>query len=611
MNGFAGILNPDGTPVDRNVLALLTRSMAFRGPDAQEAWREGAVGLGHAMLRTTREAATEHQPAAFDGRLRIAADARIDARAELVRELNAKSSPGRQVSLATPDAELILHSYDQWGEACVEHFLGDFSFAIWDAAKRRLFCARDHLGVKPLYYAQIGKALVFSNTLDTLRLYPGFSSELCDAAMADYLIFGINLHPTRTPYEQILKLPAAHTLSASADKIRLDRYWSFPIEEPLHYRSSQEYVEQFRELLYLSVQDRLRCDRASVSLSGGLDSPAVAAAAAEQMGPSDKLLGMTYGFNRLIPDPEPGYARMVADYLRIPNRLVVIDDYKPFERWESPGLHYPWPCNLIMAAPIFDFMDIIAKHGRVLLTGQGGDPGLVPSLQFYRGARVFDLLWGVGKYTLAHGRHPRIGFRVAWQRWRGIPPQKAPPYPCWMDPELELRMRLRDRWKELNEMPRSLHPFRPSSYHCLTSPHLPSFLEGFDASCTQLPVDVRHPLYDLRLQRFFLRLPVVPWCADKEIIRAGMRDHLPETILRRTKCSVQGDPLEAILRDVDADVLNHFEAAPELERYVVRQRIPVFGSDLDVSGLDAHLRPINFNYWLSHSFQPCLSETRS
>ena len=116
----------------------LTNFLSFRGPDAQEIWCDGPVGFGHALLQIPRGAALEKQPAQLDGRLWIVADARIDARAELIGKLKGKSRTAGALSLSTPDAELILHAYDTWGETCVEHLLGDFSFAIWDAPEKAI-----------------------------------------------------------------------------------------------------------------------------------------------------------------------------------------------------------------------------------------------------------------------------------------------------------------------------------------------------------------------------------------------------------------------------------------------------------------------------------------
>jgi asparagine synthase (glutamine-hydrolysing) len=603
LSGFAGILNLDGTPVDRRLLERMTHSLAFRGPDAEEIWCAGSAGLGHALLRTTEESVRERQPFALDGRLWIAADARIDARPELIEKLRANRGASNAVSLSTPDAELILHAYDTWGDACVKHLLGDFSFAVWDASKRRLFCARDHFGVKLLYHARIGSTLIFSNTMDALRVHPGITAKLSDAYVGDYLLIGCDMHPTLTPFEQIERLPPAHTLTASQEQVRFARYWSFPIEEPLRYRRSREYVDEFHGLLSKAVGDRLRTDRASISLSGGLDSTTVAAEAARQLSVPERLLGATYGFNRVIRDPEPPLARVVADYLGMSFHYLAADDYGLFDRCDSLASRFPWPTDLALAASVCDLFDVVAGHGRLLLTGQGGDFGIAPSLAVHRGARVFRLLWDVGKYILAHGYAPRIGFRVTWQRWRGTSPKEVPPYPQWFEPEFESRTNLRDRYRELAREPPPAHPFRPDSYSSLISPFVSSVFENYDAGYWRLPLEVRHPLFDLRIQRFFLRLPMLPWCADKELLRVAMRGRLPVEILRRPKTPVEANPLWRMLQEAGAYRLDNFPQASAFEYYVVRDKIKTAQKEGDVKNLESCLRALSLNYWLQ-SNQP-------
>jgi asparagine synthase (glutamine-hydrolysing) len=164
MSGIVGIVNLDGAPVSRLLLKEMTDHLAFRGPDAQNMWIEGEVGFGHTMLRTTWESEGEHQPFSLDGQVWITADARVDDRENLVEKL---ASKGQEVVSTAPDAELILRAYHAWGEHCVEYLLGDFAFAIWDRHLQRVFCARDHLGIRPFYYFQSGKTFVFSNTLNS------------------------------------------------------------------------------------------------------------------------------------------------------------------------------------------------------------------------------------------------------------------------------------------------------------------------------------------------------------------------------------------------------------------------------------------------------------
>ena len=189
MSGIVGTINLDRAPVDQRLLRGMTDSLAYRGPDAQEIWNNRNVGLGHTMLCTTHESTNEHQPCSLDGEVWITADARIDRRDELIRALQSKC---REVQKNVTDVDLILHAYHVWGVNCAEHLLGDFAFAIWDGRGQKLFCARDHFGIKPFFYGRVGNHLVFSNTLNCLRMHPAISDQLNEQAVADFLLFGSN-----------------------------------------------------------------------------------------------------------------------------------------------------------------------------------------------------------------------------------------------------------------------------------------------------------------------------------------------------------------------------------------------------------------------------------
>ena len=140
--------------VDHDLLARMTDAMAYCGPDAQETWVDGRAGLGLASLAVGEAGPTA--PLSLDGRTWIVADARIDGRTELAA-----------------DPELILRTYGAHGDRCVEHLIGDFAFAIWDAPRRRLFCARDHFGVVPLYYTRAGdgEGIAVGNVLQALLVH--------------------------------------------------------------------------------------------------------------------------------------------------------------------------------------------------------------------------------------------------------------------------------------------------------------------------------------------------------------------------------------------------------------------------------------------------------
>ena len=203
MRGLVCLVNVDGSPVDRPLLGRLTEFMASRGPDAQQVWIDGHVGLGHTMLRTTDEAAGERQPCSLDGQVWLAADARVNGATGSHRRPAAR----QECPETATDAALILHAYQVWGEACLAHLIGDFAFVIWDGRRRTLFCARDHFGVKPFYYARVANSLILSNTLNCIRQHPAVSDALNDLAIADFLLFDVNLEPGTTAFADVQRVP--------------------------------------------------------------------------------------------------------------------------------------------------------------------------------------------------------------------------------------------------------------------------------------------------------------------------------------------------------------------------------------------------------------------
>jgi asparagine synthase (glutamine-hydrolysing) len=215
----------------------------------------------------------------------ITANARIDAREDL----------------KLSDAELILNAYKKWGEACVNHLIGDFAFAIWDEREQRFFCARDHFGVKPFYFTYIDNEFAFSSSLNALRLNPKVSNTLNEVAVGDYLVFGVNQDLSTTIFKDIQRLPPGHTLTVANGSITTRRYWTPEPSAEVRFRDPESYVERFKELFARAVSDRLRTDRVSISMSGGLDSTSLAAVARDQI---DDVHAFTVVYDSLFPDVE-------------------------------------------------------------------------------------------------------------------------------------------------------------------------------------------------------------------------------------------------------------------------------------------------------------------
>ena len=212
-------------------------------------WAADGVGLGASPLRSPHHL-DARQPLARGDRLRIVMDGRLDDRASLVRRLEAglDSRGGLDRRLGSSDVDLVLAAYEFWGTDCASHLLGDFSFCVWDGERRHLFCARDHLGVKPLYYARVGATLIVSSVLRSVRRHPQVSARLDEEAIGDFLLFWTCLEPSRTSFADVARVPPAHTLTASASGgSRLNRYWALQPEDSLRLRSSVGVRRALRE----------------------------------------------------------------------------------------------------------------------------------------------------------------------------------------------------------------------------------------------------------------------------------------------------------------------------------------------------------------------------
>jgi len=601
MSGFVGMVNLDGRPVDRALLDRMTKSLAFRGPDGQGMWSQGNAGMGHALLRVARESAQEAQPATLDGRVFCVAHARIDAREELAEELR---RAGLAPDLSRPDVELILQAWQAWQEEMLPHLLGDFCFALWDMRQNALFCARDHFGVRPFYYAQAGPSLLFSNTLDCLRLHPGITDRLNDQAIGDFLLFDVNMEGSTTFFADIRRLPPGHVLRCREGRVSVARYWKLPEAEPIEFRRGEECLERFCEVFDAAVSDRLRGESAGILLSGGLDSPSVAVSArrvVDNRGGTFALRAHTYVLDRLVRHQERHYAGMVAEALRIPIEYCAGDDARLYDHFDSPEYRVPEPLHLVMGYRRADPYADLARQSRTALTGYGGDPTLASLLtaHFKRLAqekKYGRILRDLARYLGAEGRFSRLYLRSRWNRWFGDKLKES--FPAWLRPEFADRLELHGRWEALQNGADSNHSARPESYEALASELWPPMLESFDPSVTQFRVEAAHPFFDLRVVSLLLGLPAVPWCSDKEILRQAARGYLPEAVRLRPKSPLEEDPVTVLLKQPESAWVDRFQADPVLEEYVVREQIPALCRAEDSSQTWVNLRPLSLNFWL-------------
>ena len=339
-------------------------------------------------------------------------------------------------------------------------------------------------------------------------------------------------------------------------------------------------------------------------MSGGLDSSTVAATAqticTRQARASD-LCAYTEVFDTLIPHEERYYAGLVAAALDLPIHFLSSDDCTMCELDQSDSrfpepVHSPWSCWGISA------LHQVAITRRVALTGFGGDPTMSSLLSFHfwqlvKKMQLGRVLADAARYLASEGRFSRLYFRTRLRRW--FPSTKsASCYPGWLNRELEKSLCLRQRWQDLNAEPRLNNAIRPTAVDSILSPSWPNLFEGLDSGVTRIPLEVCHPFFDLRLMRFLLALPALPWCSDKELLREVTRDVLPKTVRLRRKSPLIADPLVALLQRADWACVDDFEAVPRLGYYVERKRIPKVFRERDAWRAWIHLRPLSLNFWL-------------
>ncbi|MGH9409295.1 MAG: asparagine synthase-related protein [Vicinamibacterales bacterium] len=601
MSGIAGLVHLDGAPIDRCVLDRMTAALGFRASRAQVARPSSSVALGYAAWRVDEDADRDEQPRTIDGREWIVADARIDARPELVAALGLS----HEVAATASDADLILHAYRFWGDDCILHLLGDFTFAVWDAQTRRLFCARDHLGVKPFYYADRGGTIVFSNALDSVRAHPAVSRDLHEPAIADFLLFGGNQDCATTSFRDIRRLPPASWIAWSAERIHQRRYWTLPVDEPLVFRHASDYTDRFMELLRDAVADRLPAGTLAVLMSGGIDSTALAATAVQLLrrrGIGGTVHAMTSVYDRLIPDDEGPYARLVADHLGIPIHFDVRDDEISIADWDRVTVRTPEPVDNPPAfAAALGFLNRMSAHARVFFYGEGPDNALRYEWRAYlsyvigRG-RLGSLIRAIaGDLRM----HPRILF---WSSIRGIAGarheqhQWRRTFPSWLNEDFALKTDARARWDTFERPASSAHPLRPQGYASFAAARWQPLFEDCDRQGAIAGVEFRHPFVDVRLLQYMLALPSVPWCRNKLVLRRAMRGVLPDAVLRRKKTPVRAS---ADLVRIDMGGFPRPARASGLEKYVKIEHLPT--RPATVVELRAALRPLGLNYWLQNA----------
>lgn len=554
------------------VIEAMNHQLVHRGPDDEGSYVAENVGLAMRRLSII-DVAAGHQPMTNeDGSLWLVYNGEIYNHLELRASLEARGHRYRTES----DTETILHLYEEYGHDCVRHLRGMFAFAVWDARNRRLFAARDRLGIKPFYYSHSPQRFLFGSEIKALLAHPALKAQFNVKLLPEYLAFGY-LAGEETFFSGIRKLMPGHTLELEeSGELRIERYWDLALPQAEASRPRKWYVETYREMLEQAVSSHLMSDvPLGVFLSGGLDSSVVAALTTKLRRAPIETFSVGYAEEEYSELP---VAQVVAQHLGSIHHEVRIGwkefmDALPRLIWhEDEPIVWPSSVSLYFVAKL------ARERVTVVLTGEGSDETLAGY------TRYAWTLWNARLDSIYRGVAP-AGLRNAVRR--------ALDEPKWLPLEVERRLRhtflARDgaSWPSFyfdnfysaftEAAQQQLLAFKPTSgaayEHSLAywerssgdllhrllytdiKTYLVELLMKQDNMSMAASIESRVPFLDHALVEFTAGIPAtfeIHKLAGKQVLKSAAEDLLPASVIYRKKMGFP-TPLRGWLRGSNLD----------------------------------------------------------
>ena len=567
MCGIAGFVSFQGVPQDAaHVAARMRDVLTHRGPDEAGLFVDGQAALAHRRLSIVDLSSGQQPLANEDGQVRVVFNGEIYNHADIRRELQARGHTYRTKS----DTETIVHAYEEWGDDCVARFRGMFAFAIWDTRRHRLLLVRDRLGVKPLYWARTGDALLFASEIKSL-LASGLLPALPNMGALPELLSTRYVSGSDTMFVGVHKLLPGHRLTFERGEVRIRQYWDIPSGNQQALAGapdlggaapagSTEVVGRVRELLEESVRLRLMADvPLGMFLSGGIDSSAIGALMARMVDRPIKTFSVGFeerAFNEL------GYAREVATAIGAEPHEIVIDDRDFFGALPRLVWHEDEPIAHPSSVPLYFVSKLAREQVTVVLTGEGSDELLAGYGKYPR----IDLNWRAGtiyermlpravRRLVADALVPALPGRIGRMAARSFLAMPRTPEAMFLDNFAAIRLDdqralLADRPGERAE----LHAYGPSMTWFNRPPagsslltrllyadmktYLVELLMKQDQMSMATSIESRVPFLDHKLVEFAATLPdswKLSGFTTKRVLREAMKGVLPEAILSRPK----------------------------------------------------------------------------
>lgn len=572
-------------------------ALKHRGPDGEQSWHSGPVGLGNLHCATGDHKRDIQDRALIErrGPLVITADARLDNRAELLAALALDGEPARR---PPSDAKIILRAYERWGEECPTRLLGDFAFAVWDSQRGLLFCARDHLGLKPLVYVHSRTCFAFATETKALLVLPFVARIPNKTRIADYLM---QMHEDveSTFYEGIQRLPPANTLAIGLkNRPRKTKYWRLDPHSEVSFGSDAEYGEQFRALFLEAVACRTRDAYPLASmLSGGFDSSSITCMAKLARPETDQARLKTFSllFDDLPESDERRFIEAVVETGGIEPHYVAGDQIDPLQGLDQMLWHLDEPFitpNLFLYWELYGSAE--RAGARVMLDGIFGDNAVSHGTRYLVELAVKGRWLELARQFRATARalgesrsevYPYLLRDFVLKPLVGEPTELA--LTTLRNPVLprfpQSRFFNRDFAREVDWMERARSfgqdgvrtPFTAQGEHMMDvqSGNLPHVAEVLDKAGAAFSLSVRLPFADRRLLEYCVGVPASQKLNDgwtRAYARRGLADDLPEKIWKRHDKRYLGGALHrgllTLARD-DATTLV-MERLPIAEHYV-------------------------------------------
>jgi asparagine synthase (glutamine-hydrolysing) len=589
MCGIAGIVGF----ATRETLVEMTRSLTHRGPDDEGVWQDEAKGVhfGHRRL-TILDPSGGPQPMVSED-LVLVYNGEVYNHLELREELEAEGAVFRT---RNSDTETVLLAYRHWGPECVLRFNGMWALCIYDRREGRLFFSRDRFGQKPIYYARTKDGLAFASELSALLLHPQLAdAPLSRRGLTKFFAFDYIPAPD-TLYEGIHKLPAGHNMVFNLDdrSLRLRRYWDYQIEpEPIASPAAfEELCEDLKQRLSDAVQRCLLSDvGVGVLLSGGLDSTALAALAAEHQG--GRVDTFSVGFAEPSFD-ESSHARAAADWLRSNHSSENLSFAQAKELAPEVLSRLAEPLGDASLLPTYQVCKLARAKVTVVLGGDGADElfaGYDP-FRALRASELYSRFFPAPLHSAMRGAarhlpdsHANLTFKFKVTRWlRGLEYEKPYWVPSWMAcldvEELNEFLGVSTTLEEVYGEVRALWDacgadnLVDQATHFYVRFYLQNdILTKMDRAGMMNSLEVRAPYLDNELVDLVRKIPA-EWRlrggSTKYPLKRALRGLLPDSVIDRKKKGF-GLPIGQWLKDGFLDGYEFSHAAPVSTEFVMRR----------------------------------------